>query len=751
MSRQSLAGGQSSLPRPSTTTATARASNTQPTYDFLTGGEENPLPLRKSSLRQSQVVRSEPIGHDDIRAQLHAREYELQQLRQERELLTLQHDKELRDVQIRAEADYKKFSTSEAAIRKANQRGDGLARELQETQHRAVNEKTSLERRLRDLQEQNGSYQEDAEEYEARLSDQERQYKFQIEDVETKRKTLQDTLDQMQLDLQRWKQTSDEAQQNMTQRNRDVEDLEAQILDLKSRSGDGDALAIVQRELSEQVNHIRKLEATNREQLSELRRLRNDAKNVLVVEDQKRSLQTELDVLKDVQRQLGEAQMQKEILEDERRAWTTLLQRDGEEAEFDSPEALIRALVQERIEHASLLDRLGKVDADSSEKDEMIKTLEQERNNLKAAASKRIQPHQGGTDEAPDAKAFKRLERQNNLMLKEVDYLRAQLKAFEQEESMLGGEENKQEPQHAEQIKHLEALIDQHRSEAQQLASELSKLESDQSQKHPSTTAIVGNKRPAEDDTNSQLGALLRKNKNLQSALAGMSSKYNLSQIELSSTKSQLKTLQARLREPRILAINKNPTTDFEVIKLSTIRALRAENKALLAQITGQDFSDSSIEMLPKATIEALHFELEEKEHTIREKEKRMSRLKEIWTNKATEFRDLIVSILGYKVDFMPNGKVRVTNTYHLNHPSVASGGISKEDAASLAEENSIVFDGDAGTMKIAGGNSSPFALEIQDLVKFWVQERGEIPCFLAAMTLENYEKMQGQQQGSET
>lgn len=43
--------------------------------------------------------------------------------------------------------------------------------------------------------------------------------------------------------------------------------------------------------------------------------------------------------------------------------------------------------------------------------------------------------------------------------------------------------------------------------------------------------------------------------------------------------------------------------------------------------------------------------------------------------------------------------------------------------------------------MKVSGGSASPFAAKIRDQIKFWVTERGEIPCLLAALTLSFYEE----------
>jgi len=43
--------------------------------------------------------------------------------------------------------------------------------------------------------------------------------------------------------------------------------------------------------------------------------------------------------------------------------------------------------------------------------------------------------------------------------------------------------------------------------------------------------------------------------------------------------------------------------------------------------------------------------------------------------------------------------------------------------------------------MKISGGPESAFAVKIADQIKFWVKEKGSIPCFLAALTLEFYDE----------
>ncbi|KIX03358.1 uncharacterized protein Z518_06910 [Rhinocladiella mackenziei CBS 650.93] len=733
--RRGVQGGQSALPRPNSASSTSRLTSTQPAFDFITGGavENATQPLRQSRIRQPSVSRPDSAQDENLRAKINSLEYELKNLQQERGLLALQHDKELREQQARAEADFKKYQAAEGAAQKATRRQEAIAKELREAQDQRINEKAVLERKLRDLQGQNSSLKEDAEDAQARLADQERHFKYQIDDVDAKRAALQETLDSVRKELDELAQNFESSQTRLSQRDAQVDRLEAEVAALKSHSSDSEALNVLQTQLSEQIAHIRRLEATNREQSGELRRLRDEHRSVQVVEEQKHGLEIELQLLKDVQRQLGEAQIQKEILEDEKRTWTTLLERDGQESEFESPEAVVKALIQQRIGYASVMDRLGTVETELTEKDEIIKALDGEKSAFKAELQKVKSGQTEQAETGQGSKAYKRLERQRVLAVKEVEYLRAQLKTFDTEETVLMDNQNF-DTQRSEQIKQLESLVDQYKAEVQTLHSDLSKLES-APPAHPQDESR-GAKRPAESQEpdgggNSQLGALLRKNKNLQIALQKTAQQSQMLATDLQATKAQLKALRESSKT-RILELRDNPTANAEAIKMSTLRTLKEENAELLRQLRGEDLQGAKT--VPASTVDALKLDLRDMEMVVAEKEKRMRRQREIWTQKAAEFRDVIASVLGYKVNFLPNGKAKVSSMYY-GRAHEADEDSDEED------EHYIVFDGDNGTMKISGGSDSAFGREIRELVNFWVKEKKQIPCFLAAMTLEFYEK----------
>jgi len=682
------------------------------------------------------VNRPDNTQDENLRARINSLEYELKNLQQERGLLVLQHDKEIQEQQARADADFKKCQNAESAAQKAIQRQEVLARELREAQDEKVNDKAILERKLRDLQDQNSAFKDDSEDAQARLSDQERHYKYQLNDVEAKRAALQETVDGVKQELEELTQHFELIQTRLSARDAQVENLETELLASKSQSVDSGALNVLQTQLSEQVAHIRQLETTNRDQLTELRKLREAHRSVQVVEEQKHGLEIELQVLKDVQRQLGEAQIQREILEDEKRTWTSLLERDGQESEFDSPEAVVKALIQQRIELASITDRVGNVESELTEKDEMIKALDAEKTTLKKELEQAKSNRTPQEDSSQDHKAYKRLERQRALAIKEVEYLRAQLKTFDTEETILMDNQNF-DAQRSEQVKQLEALVDQYKSEIHTLHTDLSKLEA-APQAEPRGTKRSAESQDADGENNQQIGPLLRKNKNLQVALQKTAQQAQLLATELQASKTQLKALRESSKT-RVLELRDNPTANAEVVKMSTLRTLREENAGLLAQLRGADLQ--GVKVVPSGTVDALKLDLKDMEMVVADKEKRMRRQREIWTQKAGEFRDVIASVLGYKVNFLPNGKAKVSSMYY--------GRNQEADEDSDDEDgNYIVFDGDNGTMKISGGPDGAFGAEIKDLVNFWVKEKKQIPCFLAAMTLEFYEKLSGARPG---
>lgn len=496
--------------------------------------------------------------------------------------------------------------------------------------------------------------------------------------------------------------------------------LETGLVELKAKAGDVGELYTIRRDLSEQVEHIRKLEKANREQMTELRQLRQVHKSVEIVEEEKRVLENKVRGMDNIRRELGESDIQRKRLEDERESWASFLRdatRNGE-PEFESPEGLARALAAERVEKASLVEQLGAVRPEISEKETIISSLEAERDKLHAELTK-SKTSSGGCD----SRAKARLERQKALAVKEVEYLRAQLRTFDSED-ITGEVPSHAEEQSRKRIQDLETLLDQYRRELQTLHDDLSKQ--DVSPAEPTAQSL---KRPREDDPDERLGQLSRKNRKLQGELTSLQQTHTLAQSELVATKSQLSSLQESSRT-RVLSLRSNPTDDFQNSKFSTIASMREENAALVSQLQG---APHRAKVVPVSTLHNAQLESAELAKTIKEKEKFILRLKQIFSVKSLEYREAVVLLLGWKMEIMASGHFRMTSVYN---PGNRDG-----DTEGGGGGNYLIFDGEKGNLKIGGGTESEFAREIRGLIRFWVEERNEVPLFLAAATLEFWDK----------
>lgn len=583
---------------------------------------------------------------------------------------------------------------------------------MKETQDKAINYQQDVEKKLRILQEENRSLKEDVEESQTELSSLDRQHKYQLRGIEAKHATLQQTLNDLRTDLDNKTAVLNTTQEKLSEEEAKTGDLESENLRLKAQNGDADIIAVIKRELSDQVTHIRKLESTNREQSAELKHLRRIHKAVEVVEEEKRVLQNKVALLEDLQKQLREAQLQRHILEDERQSWTSYLQNQSETGpvKFSSPEDLARALVRERVETASLTHDMGVIKSELLGKDGTIAHLEEECHRSRAESDK-LKASGGGNDNRAKA----RLERQKALAVQEVEYLREQLKTFDSEEITYHSD-HLFDAQKQKRIQDLESLVDQYRSELQTLNNNLSAHDNPPAPSNPL-------KRPREPDSDPHLGEFSRKNRALQDTLSALQKTHAHLQSDHRATTTHLAALQSS-SQTRILALRANPTADADALKLTTLTTLRTENAALLAQLTSSTPAPPSI---PLSTLHATRLELSALTQLVADKEKRMLRLKQIWSLKSLELREAVASLLGYQMDFVANGKFRLTSIFH---PGEQGG-----------EANALIFDGESGTMKIAGGNEGAFAKEIRPLIKFWVEERGEIPALMAAWTLEAYER----------
>lgn len=654
-----------------------------------------PLALRTST-------RQPPADTSDLRAQLNTVRYELETIKQERELEQLRHQDELQKLTRSVETVSKEKEKVETDKRLLFEKHKAATEELTKVKKKNQQDKTALEMKVRNLTNDNRTLAETLEERQSELSELERNVRRDSSQKDMQITTLTQSLNELREDFDSKLQALEETQRRLSECEVQKEAFEKELVTVKASLGDVETLGTVKRELKEQVEHIRTLEQQNRKYKEEIGGLREFKKSLDMVEEEKMELQSKVRNLENIRDKLAQAEVQIEIFEEQRKEWNAFLQ--DENMEFQTPVELARALMNERVEHAALLEKQGRVQPELAEKNMFVEQLETAMNELQ----KKLKATEEELRKANESKA--RIERSRMLAAKESEFLREQLKSFSAEEAMM-------EPDHDrakdERISELERMLTEYKQETERLLAAIKSLEATRGQSSP------GLKRAREDADDERVGELTRKLRSLQSELEHLQTTNTKLQRELSAQAQQINS-QSQIR---VLQLKDNPQAIHERTKAADIQLLREENSALRAQLLGSHPAPPSV---PRKTVEVLRKEIAALEATIAEKEKRTSRLKTIWTKKSLEFRQAVHSVLGVLFDFLPNGKVRVSSSTWSDD-----------------DNDNITFDGEMGTMKIQG---EAFRRRIQPLVEYWVEERKEIPGLVAALVLDGWERQQGEQ-----
>lgn len=681
----------------------------------VTSGYEGPKHEEEATFQTAEEQEKRKRELDELKAEINTLKYTIDNHKQEDELLKLRHESELREARRKGEEDFSAKQAAEAEKSRLQRQNDSLLKEVTEIKDSSANEKAALERQFRDVQEAKRLLEEEVEDLKSEKEESIRSIERKASELEARNKALQTTVHELQQDSDQRESLLQDAQQQVTARDSTIGNLEAEVLRLKAQTGDVETLDVIKRELSEQVTHIRKLEVVNREQAADLKHFKRLHKSVEVVEEEKRSLQRKLDAVEGLENELGEARIQRQRLEDERLAWTAYLKSQASEdgqLEFETPEALARGLVAERLQTATLFERIGALEPEISVRDSAIQALENEKSRL----AEELEKVKSSGTSSGNSKLQLRLERQRDLAVRETEFLRAQLKTYDTEDTTF--QPDKVDEVKQQRIQELESLLSSYKAEIQTLYADLAS-------KEPLPPLTTGTKRPRDDteEESTLIGSLTRKKRKLEDELTTLSTSNKLYQKEISVLNERLLAATTS-RQIRVLSLRSNPTSDFEAIKLTTLTHLRAENADLLSQLQS---SPTPLTSIPISVLASSQLELQACRASLASSEKAKDRLLKVWSAKTDEFRDAIANLFGWDIVFMRDNKVRVTSVLYPD----------TED-----QDNNIVFDMDKGTMKVSGGPNSAFAAKIADQVRFWLKERQSIPCFLAALGLEFFEEV---------
>lgn len=539
-------------------------------------------------------------------------------------------------------------------------------------------------------------------------------FERKIETLELKNTGLERVIEGLKDELRSKNALINQKHQSLLEANELIDNLQKKNRSFEAEINDSNDIKILNRELLEQLSYIKSLEKKNLQQSRELKQLRESYKSVQILQEEKANLEFQLKLMDDLRQRLGESEIECAILKREKIAWAAYL-NDDDQQDFDSPKALSLTLARQRIENATLTEKYNILETELKAKDILHESTCSKLTELsnKIAELEEKLNH--------ELKNKLRLERQNALSQKEIELLHEQLDSYNFEEMTFM--HNNYDTQKVKRIKNLEMILDDYKIEIMKISDELQEARNQITSK---STEVLKREREEVFNRHEREGDLLRRNKTLSEELLTINKDYALLQKELKSLQQQLSCMEYTSKsnkfdsQIRILELRNNPTSILQDLKQSNLDRLKNENAALLKQI--EQNTEKFGEVVPIESLKNIEFENQRLEGIIADKDKRIQRLKEIFSEKSSEFREAVYFLLGYKLDFLPNGKVRVTSMY------------------SQKGNYSFIFDGESSSMQLVRGDDK-FTSSIENLVKFWCEERKTIPGMLSALTLELFEQ----------
>ncbi|KAI0367856.1 MAD-domain-containing protein [Pilatotrama ljubarskyi] len=518
-----------------------------------------------------------------------------------------------------------------------------------------------------------------------------------------------------------------EFQRLAEERARAFEDLQAQFDELSAsqssftlNNGQDEEWAVVREELHRQANYMRQLESANAKMTTELNALREKQTSVEVLKEQKRELERKVRATEELREKVVRLEAELDAARKEREEWAS----SAEPATpSKTPVSVTQSLSTLRLAHARLLEEHGSKMA-------LLRHREQE---LVESQAREAEAQESIKDLRSEVRSLKdKLTRSNHkvsLAEREISFLQAMVASFNAEEAAHG--EVKSDEEITRPIQELEALVKDYKATVADLEQQL---------KEARATPVVVEDRQAKQhllaEIEQERAAKLELEKQLKEV--EKATEKHLEKIEeLEQTLFELRgEIGAGRHIPpgtRVLCLRDNPAQQWEDLSKAAMDRLKSENEALLKRLRdleesgarGSGESASNEELVPRESYEVITKEKAKLEDELKQKEKRLLRLQQVFTAKSAEFREAIASILGVKLAFYPNGQVRVTSQYDLNAAFV----FQPTGAGGEGMKMQLVAQGDGGPE------------DLPQLMRYWVEQEQCIPGFLASVTLECYEK----------
>ncbi|TEB24118.1 MAD-domain-containing protein [Coprinellus micaceus] len=494
-------------------------------------------------------------------------------------------------------------------------------------------------------------------------------------------------------------------------------------------SADLGDMEIVREELGRQAGYLRSLESTNAKLSAEVNQLKG----------RHESIEAKLSTMGELREKCVTLEAELNASRAERASWAASPSKSSSES--------MRALTELRLSNAQLLEESGSLRASLRSKEIELEDVKRELEENRAVVEGLESDVRSLEEEVG------RERRRRRVVEGERGWVGGVLASYKAEEALASQSSSSPiagstvDAAKLEHVAELEALLGEYKAENERLVEELEALE--QSTKG---TLTKGASSEELDRLQSQNDSLESELKTHLATIAGL-------EEQIKEMEKQIETLEQTLFElsgeiaggrhvppnVRVLGFGEQPDQKEMDVRRETVEKLRGENEALLRRI--QVLEESGVRagngnqgmggggggMVPRESWEQVKREKGELEDVVRQKEKRLKRLQEVFASKSAEFREAIASILGLKLAFYPNGQVRVTSMYDLT-------------ASFVFQPNSS--SGQEGMKMQLIAQTECNLADLPNMMHYWIEAEQCPPGFIASVTLECYERWKsGQEQ----
>lgn len=446
-------------------------------------------------------------------------------------------------------------------------------------------------------------------------------------------------------------------------------------------------LTVTNKMLHDQLKYTKELEQKNLQQANELKKLRLNNESQQFWKSENDKLQNKLQQTSVLEKQLEDCQLENLNLKSQIASWEIY------SSETDRPEDIIRDWKLAKEEIVVLTDENKMLHLNLSNLKILNDEMALERNQI-------LDLNRSYEASIINLKRLNHeFEQQKQLSFEECKLLRRQLdelSSFNEEAGLQNGE--------GKELKKYETIVDQYKSHTDDLTEELRKLNEQMQSQEPSLK-----RKKLSDQTgvnySQKLNELQLHNVNLLREVQ----KYQ--SIEKMLEEKVQKLTEIKEKKIRILQLRDNPLLKDQFIKRKQLQLLKEENNSLLQEI--KLGKNSETDYIPLAVYNTLTFESKQREDELFKAGKKLIRLKEIFNKKSLEFIEVVNSLLGFKLEFQQEGKVKIYSCFKPDKYLIAN----LIDNTFKSNLDSDIDDWD-------------------QLLNLWVEERGQIPCFLATITL---------------